>query len=180
MPLLLRSRLLLLAFAFTVLLAGCATALPVPPGQPVGALPRWLHVVMQTGQAAPQDAILVVQHDAGDATRWSLMDPLGSPLARQTLTQGRWKNDGFLPPNGSASALFSALVFAWTPEAALPARYPGAPWRVSHDAAGRELRTWGDAAQPRFQVSYEAGSDALTLQYGDTTWRLSALPGAPR
>jgi hypothetical protein len=178
------------AFVVSILLAGCATSLPVPAGRALVSMPRWAHVVIQPGGAAPQDAILIVQHDSGhqtsgqqdggQASRWSLLDPLGAPLARQILDHGHWRNDGFLPPNHAASAMFTNLIFAWTPEADLARRYRGQPWHVVTGPDGRKQRFWGNAAQPRLRICYGPAADAFTLSAGAVTWQVSPLPGAPR
>ncbi|VFR42060.1 FIG085779: Lipoprotein [plant metagenome] len=104
------------------LLAGCASAVPTPVAPVSFTVPRMLHVQRAHPALPDGDAFLVVQAEAGH-TRWSLFTVLGAPLARQTLEDGHWRNDGFAPPNASATRLFAALVFAWTPEADLAERY---------------------------------------------------------
>jgi hypothetical protein len=164
-----------------VLMVGCTTRVITPNGQPVTDLPKFMHVSIEHEGAQAEDAILVVQRDVGDTTRWSLMNPLGAPLARQILQDGRWRNDGFLPPNSAASKLFAALVFAWTPQAELSARYPVQRWRLYTDEQGRPSRSWGREKRAVFNVHYLPDpADSLVLILGKTTWRLSPLPGAPR
>lgn len=104
------------------LLAGCAASVPVPRESTVLTTPRMLHVVQERPGEPAADTMLVVQPE-GRGTRWLLFDPLGAPRARQILENGQWRNDGFLPPNDSARALFAALIFAWTPQAELASRY---------------------------------------------------------
>ena len=70
-------------------------------------------------------ALLVIQHE-GNAIRWSMMDPLGIPQARQKLIDGQWQADGLLPPNPQARELFAALLFALTSADDLRALYPNA------------------------------------------------------
>ncbi|WP_191489873.1 hypothetical protein [Pseudomonas sp. FEN] len=107
-----------------LLLSACASRAPLPVQTPTLALPLQLHIEReQAGQR--QDWLLVIQHEAG-GLRWSLMDPLGIPLARQRLSDGEWQADGLLPPNPQARELFAALLFALTLPAELPANYPTA------------------------------------------------------
>jgi hypothetical protein len=157
------------------LLSACASQAPLPATVPLShvELPLQLHIqrqAIQTRSAGPQaqpaaaiqdqslgsqdqpaaaiqDWLLVIQHEPG-ALRWSLLDPLGLPLARQLLTQGQWRNDGLLPPNPEARELFAALLFALSPRAELPRAYPGLDWQA--DAEQRRL------SQPprRWQVQY--------------------------
>jgi hypothetical protein len=171
----------LILLAATMLVAGCAGRITVPVGQPVTALPRFAHIAISTQGEPTEDAILAVQLDQGDATRWSLMNSLGAPLARQILENRRWRNDGFLPPNAEASKLFTALIFAWTPEAELTTRYRAKRWRADTEADGSRLRVWGKPRRPRFSVHYERGStDTFTLVYGKNTWHVSPLPAEPK
>jgi hypothetical protein len=140
------------------LLSACASQAPLPATVPLPhvQLPLQLHIQRQAIQgeltqnqpaAAIQDWLLVIQQEPG-ALRWSLLDPLGLPLARQRLTQGQWRNDGLLPPNPEARELFAALLFALSPRAELPRAYPGLDWHA--DAEQRRL------SQPprRWQVQY--------------------------
>jgi len=171
----------LILFTATLLVAGCAGRITVPVGQPVAGLPKFAHIAISTQGEATEDAVLAVQQDQVDTTRWSLMNTLGAPLARQILENGRWRNDGFLPPNATASRLFTALIFAWTPEAELTTRYRAKRWRVDTEADGSKLRVWGKPARPRFSVRYERDStDTFVLVYGKSTWRVSPLPAEPK
>lgn len=107
-----------------LLLSGCASQAPLPAGTPDLQLPRQLHVQrVQAGQS--QDWLLIIQQESS-GLRWSMMDPLGIPQARQRLIDGQWQADGLLPPNPEARELFAALLFALTPEHELATRYPGA------------------------------------------------------
>jgi hypothetical protein len=67
----------------------------------------------------------VIQQE-GPALRWSMMDLLGIPQARQKLLGNDWQADGLLPPNPEARELFAALLFALTPENELSGNYPNA------------------------------------------------------
>ncbi|WP_192552750.1 hypothetical protein [Pseudomonas sp. IzPS59] len=115
-------RVLLLACA--LLLTACASQAPLPAGNPTLPLPLQLHIErQQAGQR--QDWLLVIQRE-GPGIRWSMMDPLGIPQARQQLIDGRWQADGLLPPNPEARELFAALLFALTPAGELARNYPTA------------------------------------------------------
>ncbi|WHS60828.1 DUF3261 domain-containing protein [Pseudomonas sp. G2-4] len=107
-----------------LLLSACASHAPLPERTPTLELPLQLHIERQlAGQR--QDWLLVIQReDAG--IRWSMMDPLGIPVARQRLVDGQWQADGLLPPNAEARELFAALLFALTPETELSGNYPAA------------------------------------------------------
>jgi hypothetical protein len=107
-----------------MLLAGCASQAPLPVKTPSLALPLQLHIEREQA-AQRQDWLLVLQAE-GQGLRWSLMDPLGIPLARQRLVDGQWQADGLLPPNPEARELFAALLFALTPSAELRENYPAA------------------------------------------------------
>ena len=83
-----------------------------------------LHV-QRLADGQSQDWLLVIQRE-GSAIRWSMMDPLGIPLARQKLIDGTWLADGLLPPNPQARELFAALLFALSSADDLRALYPNA------------------------------------------------------
>ncbi len=134
--------------ALLALLTACAQQAPLPSTMPSLAWPLQLHVQReQAGQI--QDWLLVVQEE-GPALRWSLLDPLGIPLARQLLSDSRWQNDGLLPPNPQARELFAALLFALTPEVELGQRYATADWQ-EHD----QQRTLREAGNPRWRIRYQ-------------------------
>ncbi|NWB97312.1 DUF3261 domain-containing protein [Pseudomonas gingeri] len=145
-----------------VLLSACASRAPLPVQTPTLALPLQLHIEReQAGQR--QDWLLVIQREA-NSLRWSLMDPLGIPLARQRLSDGEWQADGLLPPNPQARELFAALLFALTPDTELAGNYPTA----QHQATERAL----DA---RWRVSYRQPLD-FTLSLPDSLqYRISPL-----
>ncbi|MCS3415686.1 hypothetical protein M2399_000316 [Pseudomonas sp. BIGb0450] len=106
-----------------LLLSACASQPPLPSKNPVLSLPLQLHVQReQDGQR--QDWLLVMQREGG-GIRWSMMDPLGIPQARQKLVNGAWQADGLLPPNPQARELFAALLFALTSADEVSALYPG-------------------------------------------------------
>jgi len=117
----------LLLMACVLLLSACASQPPLPSKNPTLALPLQLHVQRdQSGQR--QDWLLVIQREGG-GLRWSMMDPLGIPQARQKLIEGAWQADGLLPPNPQARELFAALLFALTSADELPVLYPNAQAR---------------------------------------------------
>jgi hypothetical protein len=108
----------------TLLLSACAGRAPLPEKTPDLPLPLQLHIqLLQPDDRL--DWVLVVQREE-TAIRWSMMDLLGIPKARQKLIDKTWESDGFLPPNPQARELFAALLFALTPQDELAANYPGA------------------------------------------------------
>lgn len=131
-----------------VLVAGCAARAPLPATTPALQVPLQLHIQRQG--SAPADWLLVIQREEA-ALRWSLLDPLGIPLARQQLRDGRWHADGLLRPNPEARELFAALLFALTEPGQLPALYGGQDWQSG--AHERQLR---QRDTPRWQVRYQA------------------------
>ncbi|ARB31131.1 hypothetical protein HX787_16295 [Pseudomonas tolaasii] len=114
----------LLLMGCLLLLSACASQPPLPEKTPNLALPMQLHV-QRRADGQRQDWLLVIQREGG-AIRWSMMDPLGIPQARQKLVNGQWQADGLLPPNPQARELFAALLFALTSADDVPALYPSA------------------------------------------------------
>ncbi|WP_411381461.1 hypothetical protein [Pseudomonas sp. MPB26] len=106
-----------------MLLGACASQPPLPGNPPTLALPLQLHV-QRLADGQSQDWLLVIQREGG-GIRWSMMDPLGIPQARQKLIDGQWQADGLLPPNPQARELFAALLFALTSADDVRALYPG-------------------------------------------------------
>jgi len=129
-----------------LLLSACASQPPLPEKTPSLALPLQLHIQRQQAEQR-QDWLLVIQAE-GPGIRWSLIDPLGIPLARQQLIDGRWQADGLLPPNPEARELFAALLFALTPAGELSDNYPSA----RQQGAQREL-------DPRWRIRYRQALD---------------------
>jgi len=115
-------RFLLLACAFV--LSACASQAPLPEQTPNLSLPLQLHIQRLQAEQR-QDWVLVIQRE-GPGIRWSMMDLLGIPQARQKLVNGTWHADGLLPPNPEARELFAALLFALTPKDQLQGNYPAA------------------------------------------------------
>ena len=110
-----------------LLLGACASQPPLPEKNPTLALPLQLHV-QRLADGQSQDWLLVIQREGG-GLRWSMMDPLGIPQARQKLMDGQWQADGLLPPNPQARELFAALLFALASADDLRALYPSAQAR---------------------------------------------------
>lgn len=151
-----------------LLLSACVSQAPLPESSPSLALPLQLHV-QREAEGQRQDWLLVIQAE-GPSLRWSLMDPLGIPQARQRLVNGQWQADGLLPPNPEARELFAALLFALTPAAELTANYPGARQQGAQ-------RTLG----PRWRIDYQQPLDfELNLPQGPhyhiTALRTEAVP----
>jgi hypothetical protein len=166
----------------TLLLAGCAGAPPTPVAPADLNLPRWVHVTTQTPGQPSQDTLLAVQAEGMGATRWSLFDPLGMPRARQILKDGRWTNDGFMRPNGEASDMFSAILFAWTPDAALASAYAGKDWQAAPRADGGRTRVLDEDCSVRWTVAWApaARADTFTITRADgTVWKVEPIAGAP-
>ncbi|MBV4486304.1 hypothetical protein HU727_011940 [Pseudomonas sp. SWRI153] len=149
-----------------LLLNACASQPPLPAADPTLPLPLQLHIErQQAGQR--QDSLLVIQRE-GAGTRWSMMDPLGIPQARQQLIDGHWQADGLLPPNPEARELFAALLFALTPSAELQRNYPAA----QQQGAQRSLPTRWDIryAQPlSFEVDLSQGLNYRVSPLGEST-----------
>ncbi|AVE06743.1 hypothetical protein CYL20_20040 [Pseudomonas palleroniana] len=117
----------LLLIGCLLLLSACASQPPLPAKTPALSLPMQLHV-QRHADGQTQDWLLVIQRE-GSTIRWSMMDPLGIPQARQKLLNGQWQADGLLPPNPQARELFAALLFALTSADDVPALYPSAQAR---------------------------------------------------
>lgn len=149
--------------ALTLVLAACAQQAPLPIRTPTLTLPLPLHVQrFQDNQS--QDWLLVIQQE-GAALRWSLLDPLGMPLARQRLLDRQWQADGLLPPNAPARELFAALLFALTPAAQVNAAYPTAVVQPQQRTLDR-----------RWQVIYRSTTDfQIQLDQG-LSYHITPLP----
>ncbi|MCQ4312542.1 DUF3261 domain-containing protein [Pseudomonas stutzeri] len=152
-------------------LAACAQRLPLPTQTPELQLPLQLHI-QRHGFGESQDWLLVIQQD-GAALRWSLLDPLGIPLARQLLSDGEWQADGLLPPNPEARELFAALLFALTPAEQLSTLYANTQW--SQQENERTMRH--DASSP-WRVRYRQ-NDRFELDVGPAlTYRVAPIAAA--
>lgn len=149
-----------LLIGICLLLGACAARTPVPPTTPQlqSQLPLTLQIQRQA-EADRQTWLLVIQAQ-GRALRWSLFDPMGTPLARQQLVAGRWQAEGLLPPNPAARELFAALLFALSTPESLADNYPANSWTVTGDTQ-REL-------SPDWRIDYSTALD-FTLEAGDQT-----------
>ncbi|SHL25860.1 DUF3261 domain-containing protein [Phytopseudomonas punonensis] len=156
----------LLLLACVLLLTACAARTPLPAESP--ALTKPLPISLQVSTADGQDWLLVIQAE-GSNLRLSLFDPLGVPLARQSLIAGAWHNDGLLPPNAPARELFAALLFALTPPSELPRAYAKADWQET--ANSRQLA-------PDWQINYRE-HDIIELANGKQRYRVSPLETQP-
>ena len=160
-----------LGMLLCVLLNGCSS-LPLPKHTPTLALPMQLHVQREHADQR-QDWLLVIQQEDA-ALRWSLMDPMGIPLARQVLQNGHWNADGLLPPNPEARELFAALLFALTPNDQLADNYPQAT--SSTDRRAIEPR-WRVHYQPPQVFSIDLQSDVhYTISPLDTSFNPETAP----
>jgi len=137
-----------------LLLSACASQAPLPEHIPSLSLPLQLHIQRLEAEQRQDWVLVIQQEDAG--LRWSMMDLLGIPQARQKLADGKWQADGLLPPNPEARELFAALLFALTPKDQLAGNYPTA-WQ---QGARRSLPTRWDVryAQPMtFELNLPKG-----------------------
>ncbi|MFY0731746.1 hypothetical protein [Pseudomonas sp. NFX15] len=144
----------ILLLVATLLLSACAGRAPLPEQRPDLPLPLQLHIQrLQDDQRL--DWVLVIQRE-DTGIRWSMMDLLGIPQARQKLIGKNWESDGFLPPNPQARELFAALLFALTPKDQLAANYPDA-WQ--HGSLRSLPERWDiHYAQPQsFEVKLPKG-----------------------
>ncbi len=94
-----------------LLLAACgATFAPqdLPP-LAAGESRRFKLERLDDGGAAEQVSLLVVQGEAEGRSRWIQTDAFGAPLARLLATREGWRRDGFIPPNHTAQAVFTAM-----------------------------------------------------------------------
>ena len=159
-----RNRLLLsLWMCLLLLLSGCST-LPLPRQTPTLTLPMQLHVQRQQADQRQDWLLVIQQEDAG--LRWSLMDPLGIPLARQLLKDNRWHADGLLAPNPEARELFAALLFALTPADELKRNYP----QAKSMSTVRVL-------PHRWMIQYEQTQAFRINTQGDVYYDISPLDG---
>ena len=156
----------LCAALWMILLLSACTSLPLPRHTPTLALPMQLHIQRQQADQR-QDWLLVIQQQ-DTALRWSLMDQLGIPLARQLLQDGSWHADGLLPPNPEARELFAALLFALTPATQLADNYPQAK-------TAPDLRF----IEQRWQVHYPQPEVFRIDMKGDLHYTVSPLETAP-
>ncbi|MBV7567990.1 hypothetical protein [Pseudomonas sp. PDM27] len=155
-------RFLLLGMA--LLLSACTSRAPLPEQNPDLPLPLQLHIQL----LKPDDRldwIVVIQREE-TGIRWSMMDLLGIPQARQLLNDKTWHADGLLPPNPQARELFAALLFALTPNDELAANYPGA-WQHGRQRSLPE----------RWDVRYAQPQNFELMTANGATYQVTPLSG---
>ncbi|MDA7084872.1 hypothetical protein PH586_00530 [Pseudomonas sp. SA3-5] len=150
-----------------LLLTACAARTPLPLGPPILATPLPATLQIQREQAGEQQFWWLVVQAEGPALRWSLIDPLGVPLARQRFQDGAWRADGLLPPNGEALELFAALLFALTPTEALASSFAPASWQALADGQRRLTPDW--------LISYRSPLDFTLNHAHDLSYRVHVL-----
>nr|WP_226816655.1 DUF3261 domain-containing protein [Advenella sp. FME57] len=171
-----------------LLLAGCAATsiLPRQYNEPAQVRSYKLSLVTTPGQT--EDSLLIVQPEAGGASRWIQTNALGAPLARLSLRDGQWTTDGFAPPNPRARQLFEAIIAAQIPQAQWPAAYPGVDIRETADSAGaiytfsRQGQTlWSLQPPPAHGASgTTSAAAAIGITLPDRSqWNLTPLPARP-
>ncbi len=149
-----------------LLLSACASQAPLPERTPNLVLPLQLHIERQMAEQR-LDWLLVIQRE-GPGIRWSMMDPLGIPVARQKLIDSQWQADGLLPPNPEARELFAALLFALTPAGELQGNYPAA----RQDGGQRSLPPrWNirDSQPLSFELNVSQGPHYRVTPLGEHT-----------
>ena len=157
----------LLLIGCLLLLSACASQPPLPEKAPALTLPLQLHVQrLEGGQR--QDWLLVIQRE-GAGIRWSMMDPLGIPQARQKLINGQWQADGLLPPNPQARELFAALLFALTSADEVRALYPSA-----------QARDLTRTLPGHWQIAYQSSEVfSVNMSGQPVSYRITPLGAAP-
>lgn len=66
-------------------------------------------LTLQVTDVSGSNSLLIIEPVGVNEWRFVQVDALGAPMARQTLQNGQWRADGFLPPNPKARVLFSAV-----------------------------------------------------------------------
>lgn len=76
----------------------------------INVLPELKHTLsMQIIDVNGNNSLLLIEPLGRQQWRFVQVDSLGAPISRQILQNGKWRNDGFMPPNPSARQLFSAV-----------------------------------------------------------------------
>lgn len=94
-------------FVIWLMMLFCLSAcqsLPVIDSLPVLKQTLTLQVTDKDGS----NSLLLIEPLSEQQWRFVQVDGLGAPISRQILQQGKWHNDGFLPPNPKARLLFTA------------------------------------------------------------------------
>lgn len=95
-------------FVIWLMMLFCLSAcqsLPVIDSLPVLKQTLTLQVTDKYGS----NSLLLIEPLSEQQWRFVQVDGLGAPISRQILQQGKWHNDGFLPPNPKARQLFTAV-----------------------------------------------------------------------
>lgn len=95
-------------FVIWLMMLFCLSAcqsLPVIDSLPVLRQTLTLQVTDKNGS----NSLLLIEPLSEQQWRFVQVDSLGAPISRQILQQGKWHNDGFLPPNPKARQLFTAV-----------------------------------------------------------------------
>jgi hypothetical protein len=106
------------------MLSACADKTPVPAQIPHLKLPVQLQV--QRDVPGERQAWLLSVKKRHHGLIWSLTDSSGRSLAEQEQTNDGWKTSPKVDADFEAQELFSAVLFALTPEKELRFEYPGA------------------------------------------------------
>lgn len=159
-----------------IALNGCALMQPagsLPPQFPPLAETRQFRVEGCEAEGGPGDdatiaggqapSLVVVQPQVDGSWRWLRLDAFGTPQARMIARPGgQWQNDGFMPPDAEARALFAGMMLLLTPESQRSQVWPGLHarpdghwtnhldgkalrWRTRPDGDGWRLRLPGGA-----------------------------------
>ncbi|WP_339487103.1 hypothetical protein [Pseudomonas sp. EL_65y_Pfl2_R95] len=156
-----------LIIGLALLLGGCAGRTPVPQATPdlQSQLPLTLQIERRADDSG-QDWLLVIQAQSA-ALRWSLFDPMGTPLARQQLVAGSWYNEGLLPPNPEARELFAAVLFALSSATSIAQHYPAGSWTIINERQR--------ALNPDWRISYSAPLDFTLEASGHVRYHVTQI-----
>ena len=183
-----------LCMLLVLLLTGCAASsiLPRQYNEPAQVQSYKLSLVTAPGQT--EDTLLIVQPEAGGASRWIQTNPLGAPLARLLLRDGVWTTDGFAPPNPRARQLFEAIIAAQIGKAQWPDAYPdvditpvkgsgtGPVYRFSRQGStlwSLQLpAATNDTAGPGTSTPVSDSAISITLP-DRSQWHLTPIPARP-
>ncbi|PHX40989.1 hypothetical protein AO263_05320 [Pseudomonas sp. NZIPFR-PS5] len=148
-----------------LLVSGCASHAPLPAQIPHIKFPVQLQV--QREQASQREEWLMTIQKERHGLRFSLLDTLGTPVARQQLREERWKADSQLPPNHEARELFAAVLFALTSLEEVRFDYPGV-----------QLRPYGRSLDDRWFIDYaSAGVFRISMESGELKYVVTPLQG---
>ena len=100
------------------------------------------------------------------------LDAFGAPRARQIIENGQWRNDGFLPPNPSASLLFAGLMTRLVPSGAMGRVFP--QLQVQHQG-DTERFMQGNILRWQIRTLGAAGPGWELMLPGAETWCIHPL-----